>query len=126
MEHDKVIKFIEQDLSRRYSAKYKVLTNVRGSRDWHIGDLFPDIIILSRDNDAVLFIVEVETADSIADKETVQQWKKYASLPGTFYAIVPNHELEKAKNLASLNDVKIRFGSYRYSDNNVTTVEYES
>ena len=118
-EHDKVINFIANNLKTQFG----VLANYGTDKKWHIGGVFPDVILQSLEDGKTMFIIEVETSESLTSN--VPQWKNYANLNGTFYIIVPQDRLNDAKKLAVAAGVKGKFGFYNYNNNEVTGVTYE-
>ena len=120
-EHDKVINFIRGTFAT--SPIYNVLVNLGTEKKWHIGGIFPDVIVTLKENNSIVFVIEVETGEGLA--ASIQQWKNYVNLPGTFYIIVPENRLNEAKSLSVVSGVKAKFGFYRYFNNEVTQVIYE-
>lgn len=67
----------------RDPVRYNIATNPDGQQNRWAGrsDLFPDIIAWSRqgERDVALWIVEVETGDSVTEVEARGQWANYAA-----------------------------------------------
>ena len=120
-EHNEVINFIKETFTT--SPTYNVLVNFGVEKKWHIGGIFPDVIVTLKENNSIVFIIEVETNGNLVS--SIQQWKNYINLPGTFYIVVPENKLNEVKSLAVVSGVKAKFGFYRYVNNKVTEVVYE-
>ncbi|MCK5319863.1 hypothetical protein KAJ61_00555 [Candidatus Parcubacteria bacterium] len=119
-EHDLVIDFIKN----RLNGRFDILTNAGQSKNFHIGGIFPDVIVREKESKEILFVMEVETESSIAT--SVGQWKNYKILPGTFYIIVPEEKIGEVKTLVAASGVNAKFGYYIKSKNNeITRVIYE-
>ena len=64
------------------------------------------LIFLHQDGNKTT-ICEVETADSINDASTIQQWKAFARSPYIFEVAVPESALESAKKMARDNGIAV-------------------
>lgn len=111
-EHDTVIQTAYNNLDK---INHKVYINPNQQRNTNINGHYPDIIITPANDNTVKFTIEVETADSINNAE-VPQWRNYSQLGGTFYLLVPFASKQVAELLCMQNDIKARFGTYRFQN----------
>ena len=107
--HDQVIQYIETHLNRQ---KYNILTNPGTSKDWSIGGEFPDVIVNPKETSEVLFIIEVETNETVSPEEARNQWKAYSELPGIFYIIVPRQSINLAKQIIAGQGIEAKLGYF--------------
>lgn len=122
--HDKVIEFVRDHLSQ---TKYDVYINPGSSQNWSVKGEFPDILITSKENKQIKFVVEIETTDSITPEEARNQWKAYVELPGVFYILVPRESLPLAKQIIAGQGIQAKLGYYETGRNGeVTNVEYNA
>ncbi len=120
--HDKVVAYIQSHLD---SVKYDIYTNPGHEQNWHIRGQFPDVLVTPKGSKSVQFVLEVETSDTITAEEAKAQWKEYATLPGTFYLIVPQQSLELAKIIAGAQGISAKFGYFvTNAMGQVTNVHY--
>ncbi len=120
--HDKVIAYIEGDLNK---AKYDIYPNPSTSQRWSVRGEFPDILVTPKGETNVLFVIEVETSQTVTPEEARNQWKAYSSLPGTFYLIVPEKDLALAKQIIAGQGIQAKVGYFEInSSGNVSSVEY--
>ena len=108
--HDKVIREIKDVLNQK---SFDVYLNPGQEKNAGIMDNYPDVIMTEKGTTTVKFILEVETEDSVTKAEASTQWKKYSDeIKATFYIVVPQHMLMKAKNLCQQEGVNARFATY--------------
>lgn len=118
-EHDLVVAFIRDSQSDRF----KVLDNL-GKEEHYISQMFPDIILLSKQTNEPAFIIEVKNNGKIAP--CIQQWKTIQNIPATLYIIVPEADFETAKSIAQVVGLQARFGRYNIDHESlVVSVKYE-
>lgn len=120
IEHDNVVREIAR---LQQGDRFEVLTNIDGEKNF-ISDIFPDIILLDKASKLPTFIIEVKRNGFIAP--CLQQWKAIASIPATLYIVVPEHDLPQAKLMAATIGLKSKFGTYKYENEKVTSVHFES
>jgi len=111
--HDQVVRIAAGYLDQ---AKYVVYTNPDGEKNTKIGNSYPDVIVTNKGESKALFIIEVETQDSITALEAINQWKEYQQLGGTFYLLVPRDSLQSAQQLCNAYSVRAKFGYYWVED----------
>lgn len=115
--HDRVVKAIK---SRLNENAYDVYINPGQEKHAHIGDNYPDVIMTEKGNNTVKFILEVEVSSSVTQEEAERQWKKYANeINATFYLVVPENSLEKAKKLCQNNNINSRFATFTVNGENI-------
>jgi hypothetical protein len=101
LEHDRVIRQLQKDLSRR---KMDVSINPGAEQNVSVGSgtrkEFPDVVLFSPDkNRKVLGIIEVETGESVNHLEAMAQWEHFARLKAPFYLYVPMGSVDVARRL---------------------------
>ena len=119
--HDQVVQIAAGYLDQ---AKYTVYTNPDGLLNTKVGNFYPDIIVTAKGNTTAIFIIEVETQDSVTAVEAMSQWLPFAGLGGTFYLLVPHESLQLAKQLCNQYSIRAKFGSYWIVDGKLN-VKYE-
>jgi hypothetical protein len=119
--HDLVIQTAYNSLDK---INHKVYINPNQEKNTSIDNIhYPDIIITELNNSNVKFIIEVETEDSVIESE-VEQWKTYSKLCNSFYLLVPSNVRILAEQICVQNDIKVRFGTYRFENGNYL-IKYE-
>jgi len=101
LEHDRVIRQLQKDLSRR---KMEVSINPGAEQNVAVGTgarrEFPDAVLFSTDKARkILGIIEVETGESINHLEAMAQWAHYARLKAPFHLYVPMGSADVARRL---------------------------
>ena len=115
--HDRVVKAIKGNLNQ---VAYDVYINPGQEKNAGIGDNYPDVILTEKGTNSVKFILEIEVATSVTQEEAETQWKKYVSeINATFYLVVPENSLEKAKKLCQNNNINARFATYTVNGDNI-------
>lgn len=109
LEHDRVIRQLQKDLSRR---KMEVSINPGAEQNVAVGSgarkEFPDVVLFSPDkNRKVLGIIEVETGESVNHLEVMAQWAHYAKLKAPFYLYVPIASVDVARRLAADHKIQL-------------------
>lgn len=115
--HDKVVKAIKDKLNQK---DYDVYINLGEQKNVRIGDNYPDVIMTEKGKTNAKFIMEVEVASSVTQDEAERQWKKYTTeINATFYLVVPEKSLQKAKKLCQNNNINARFTTFTVIGNNI-------
>jgi len=115
--HDRVIAEIVNVLNQE---EHDVYTNPGNEKNAGIVGNYPDVVMTEKGGTTVKFILEIETSDSITLIEANEQWKKYANeIKATFYIVVPESSLQKAKELCQQVGVNTRFATYSLDNNNI-------
>jgi hypothetical protein len=101
LEHDRVIRQLQKDLSRR---KMEVSINPGAEQNVAVGTgarrEFPDAVLFSTDKARkILGIIEVETGESVNHLEAMAQWAHYARLKAPFHLYVPMSSVDVARRL---------------------------
>lgn len=120
--HDVVIQQIVSHLNQR---DYDVYTNPGQEKNAGINNNYPDVVMTEKNGLTVKFILEIETAESVTEIEAEQQWKKYADeIKASFYIVVPDGMVAKAKELCVKYNVNARFASYSVGQNSVISFNF--
>ena len=120
--HDRVIQVAYGNLDK---INHDVYTNPGQQKQTSVGGQYPDIIITTKNDNNVKWIIEVETAESISQYEAVTQWIQYSRLGGTFYLLIPRASRNLAEQICVQNNIKARFGTYTTDALNNITINYE-
>jgi hypothetical protein len=119
--HDQVVRLAASYLDKN---KYSVYSNPNGETNTKVGEHYPDIIVTNKGDNKALFIIEVETQDSITITEATTQWSAFQNLGGTFYLLVPRDSVETAQNLCQTCGVKAKMAHY-WVENGTLKVLYK-
>lgn len=115
--HDRVVRAIQNKLNQR---DYDVYINPGQEKNAGINGNYPDVIMTEKGKTTVKFILEVEVAASVSQEEAERQWKKYAQeINATFYLVVPQNLLTKAKQLCQNNNLSVRFATFEERNGNI-------
>ena len=122
--HDRVVQTAVNQLDR---TNHDVYSNPGLQKNNAIGDNYPDIIITTKGDRTVQFIIEVETSESVTIFEATSQWKKYANeIKTSFYILVPFAQKNLAISLCKQIGISARFGTYNVDGlGNITNIKYE-
>jgi hypothetical protein len=108
LEHDRVIRQLQRDLSRR---KIEVGINPGAEQNVSLGTSrkeYPDAILFSMEKGRkVLGVVEDETGESINNLEAMAQWAHYARLRAPLLLFVPLGSVDVARRLAADNQIPV-------------------
>jgi len=108
LEHDRVIRQLQRDLSRR---KIEVAINPGSEQNVSLGTVrkeYPDAVLFSTDKGRkVIGVVEVETGESVNNLEAMAQWAHYAKLRAPFLLYVPMGSVDVARRLAADNQISV-------------------
>lgn len=118
--HDQVVRIAASYLDKN---KYTIYLNPNGEKNTKIGDQYPDIIVTKKGDNKALFIIEVETQDSVTATEATSQWSAFQNLGGTFYILIPKDSLNAAKLLCQTHGIKSKFATY-WVENGTLKVSY--
>ena len=113
--HDKVVQEIKKVLNQR---DFDIYLNPGSEKTAGINGNYPDVIMTPKNDKTVKFILEIETSDSVTKEEAEGQWKKYANeIRATFYIVVPEGALARAKSFCQLVGINARFATYAFDAN---------
>jgi hypothetical protein len=109
LEHDRVIRQLQKDLTRR---KVEVAINPGAEQNVGLGTgsrkEFPDAILFATDKGRkVLAVIEVETGESVNHLEAMAEWAHYARLKAPFHLYVPMGSVDVARRLAADNNIAL-------------------
>jgi hypothetical protein len=108
LEHDRVIRQLQRDLSRR---KVEVGINPGAEQNVSLGTArkeYPDAVLFSLEKGRkVIGVVEVETGESVNNLEAMAQWAHYARLRAPFLLYVPMGSVDVARRLAADNQIPV-------------------
>ena len=120
--HDEVIRQIVGHLNHQ---DYDIYTNPGQQKNAGIGDNYPDVVMTIKNDTTVKFILEVEVAESVTENEASKQWKKYANeINASFYIVVPNGYVVRAKQYCVKFGINARFASFDVNQNDVITFNF--
>jgi hypothetical protein len=108
-EHDQVVMASAATYEHLKKAGYLVSVNPNGQQNHDIGGgIFPDVVIWrpGGENGHSLIIEEIETAETIRDKDALE-WARYARLGITFYLVVPRQLVEQTRQLLSAHRITV-------------------
>jgi hypothetical protein len=115
LEHDTVVRASANTYSELQKKGYKVSINPGSTKNQFVGSelnpCYPDVVVwlpntIGSTSGRPEIIKEIETAESITDKEAVQ-WKDYGSRGVKFLLVVPIGYENNAIQVISKNSVKI-------------------
>ena len=116
--HDRVVYAIKDSLNQR---DYDVYINPGQEKNAHIGDNYPDVIMVKKGTTTAKFILEIEVSSSVTKEEALKQWKKYIEeINCTFYLVVPQNMLAKARQICQTNNISARFASFEEKNGNIS------
>lgn len=108
--HDRVVREIVKYLNQK---DFDVYINPGQEKNAGISGFYPDVIMTTKNTTTVKFIMEVEVAESVTQEEAISQWKQYADgINATFYLVIPDKSLMKAKELCQSNAINCRYVTF--------------
>jgi len=132
-EHDEIVEASAKTYSEMEEKGYKVSTNPNGEKNhgWPKKDLYPDVIVWKPESPGAnsgraVVIEEIETDESV-DSDEAEQWKDYAELGvETFRLIVPEGEVDSAREIIEEEKIEIdELWSYYYDEDGRTKFRKE-
>lgn len=109
--HDRVITESQRFIN---TVDYDMYTNPGSFKNAGIGNMYPDIILTTKNSKTIKFVIEVETSESITLSEAQNQWKKYATgINASFYLLVPINSRQKASQLCKQVGISVRFATFQ-------------
>lgn len=67
---------------------------------------YPDVYVY--ENNKVIEVYEVETSETVTDEAAKQQWKFFGDGKAGFFLVVPEKDLDKAKELSKKYEVDVQ------------------
>lgn len=120
--HDEVIRQIVEHLNRQ---NFDVYTNPGQEKNAGINNNYPDVVMTEKNGLTVKFILEVEIAETVTEKEAEHQWKKYSDeIKASFYIVVPSGLIVRAKEYCVKYNINARFVGYSVGENDVITFNF--
>lgn len=120
--HDEVIHKIVGHLNQR---DYDVYINPGQEKNAGINGNYPDVVMTKKNERIVKFIMEIETEESVTENEASQQWKRYADeIKASFYIVVPNGLVSRAKEYCVKYNINARFASFTMNPNGDLTFNF--
>lgn len=132
-EHDDVVKASAKTYFKMEEEGCKVFINPDGEKNygWPKKDLYPDVIVWKPESPGAnsgeaVIIEEIETDESV-DSDEAEQWKNYAELGvETFRLIVPEDEVDSAREIIEEEEIEIdELWSYYYDEDGRTKFREE-
>ena len=109
LEHDRVIRLLQQDLSKR---KVEVGINPGAEQNTSVAaggrKEYPDAVLFSLDKGRKLIgVLEVETGESVNNLEAIAQWAHLARLKVPFHLYVPMSAVDVARRLSADHHIAV-------------------
>ena len=120
--YKKVLDELFNGLKTDNHQKYK--NDRLGERNFAIGELYPDIIMTSKDSNEVSFIIEIVTDTHLNIDTLNKKWKPFSELGLNFYLLVPKSKLKLIENWCNEEKMKVRFGTYEAKNNNEIELKF--
>ena len=108
-EHDLVIQAAAEQFAG--SARYLIHTNPGNEKKVAVGHQHPDIIVTEKGSANIKFVIEVETANSVASEE-VNHWRALSVLGPPLYLVTPYRVMPVAQRLCGGAGVNCHYGYY--------------
>lgn len=115
--YSKVLERLYEGLKTENHNKFK--NDKLGERNYLVGDLYPDIIMINKETENVDFVVEIVLNKQYNNKIIFEKWKPLSELGSVFYLLVPSNEKVKIEKIILENNFKIRIGTYDFRKNEV-------
>lgn len=113
--YSKVLELLYEGLKTEKHNKFK--NDKLGERNYLVGNLYPDILMINKETENVDFIVEIVIGKKYDSKAILEKWKPLSELGSVFYLLVPNNEKSKIEKTLIENNLKIRVGTYEIKNN---------
>lgn len=113
--YSKVLELLYEGLKTEKHNKFK--NDKLGERNYLVGELYPDILMINKETENVDFIVEIVLSKKYDSKTILEKWKPLSELGSVFYLLVPNNEKNKIEKTLIENNLKIRVGTYEIRNN---------
>jgi hypothetical protein len=102
LEHDRVIRLLQQRWRRKYVATVNQGSETTASVVLGDMTLYPDVVLapLSKPNKPEI-VVEVETGESVNHLEAMAQWTRLGRLKAAFHLYLPAGSADRARRLCT-------------------------
>lgn len=124
LEHDSVVRASANTYANLKNKGYKVSINPGSEKNQFVGSetnpCYPDVVVwlpntIGSTTGQAKIIEEIETVDSVTDKEAVQ-WKDYGSRGITFLLVVPKGYETEAIRIINRNSITVSELWHYYSE----------
>lgn len=113
--YSKVLELLYEGLKTEKHNKFK--NDKLGERNFLVGNLYPDVLMINKETENVDFIVEIVISKKYDFKTILEKWKPLSEIGSVFYLLVPNNEKAKIEKTLIENNLKIRVGTYEIRNN---------
>jgi hypothetical protein len=113
--YSKVLELLYEGLKTEKHNKFK--NDKLGERNYLVGNLYPDVLMINKETENVDFIVEIVISKKYDSKTILEKWKPLSEIGTVFYLLVPNNEKAKIEKILIENNLKIRVGTYEMRNN---------
>jgi hypothetical protein len=113
--YSKVLELLYEGLKIEKHNKFK--NDKLGERNYLVGNLYPDVLMINKETENVDFIVEIVIGKKYDSKTILEKWKPLSEIGSVFYLLVPNNEKSKIEKTLIENNLKIRVGTYEIKNN---------
>lgn len=96
-DHDLVVDRIKEWLVRKHPADY-VWTNPGQEKNHEVDGFWPDVVLTARGG-RVRAVYEVETADTVVEDRTAEQWVELSMLDVPLNLVVPEDSVRVVKKV---------------------------
>lgn len=109
-EHDQVVLASAATYENLKAKGYIVSVNPDGVQNHDIGgDNYPDVVVWKSDSSDfghTIIIEEIETSESVNDKEALE-WKKFSKVGAQFFLVVPKDLVAQAQELIKRHRISV-------------------
>jgi hypothetical protein len=108
LEHDRVIRLLQQRWRRKYLATVNQGSETTASVVQGEMTLYPDVVLapLGKPNKPEI-VVEVETGESVNHLEAMAQWTRLARLKAAFHLYLPAGSVDRARRLCADHNIEV-------------------
>lgn len=114
--YSKVLEKLFDGLKTEIHNKYK--NDKLGDRNYLVGNLYPDVLMINKETENVDFIIEI-VLEKIDKKILIDKYKPLSEIGSVFYLLVPKNEKIKVEKTLLENNLRIRVGTYDFRNNQV-------
>jgi hypothetical protein len=108
LEHDRVIRLLQQRWRRKYLATVNQGSETTASVVHGDATLYPDVVLapIGKPNKPEI-VVEVETGESVNHLEAMAQWTRLARLKAAFHLYLPAGSVDRARRLCTDYNIEV-------------------
>jgi len=108
LEHDRIIRLLQNKLRRRYDAGINPGTEKNVSVASGTSVLYPDLVLTSQERSRrIEAVIEVETGESVNHLEALAQWTHLSKVRAAFHLYAPSSMIEVARRLCEDNQIHV-------------------